>query len=530
MNKRKRYLTIVLFLILLVSSSIFAIAEGDNNNLYPHPQPGLSTIKDQVLYYGNQNNYIYDDIILNGAGVDGRVIFSYGNEKGVERLYTLEVKEAGMVSINLSTHNYLDKGASLYVYVCMNDPRTASNTVGYNNDIQITLTDEPDHPYVEKNSIYYAYPGTYYLYVRGNDRSGSDYIFLDYTISATQEIYKEQYGTSMGNISDPDYPNYLGTTTLSESLSIKGTKGMLNWRKRTVSGGLSGSYTNSYDYFTFTASKSGTVYAKLINHKTTILDTFLAAYHSRSNSTDFVPKLTLSILETSVGYPLQTESLYGETLNNTFEVKAGVSYRVDIGGSNHPMSYSLDLSYNQSQTGSDRTNTASTWAVNEINQSIEAGLQTTKMMNSDFKSYATREEFAELIMKLYDQLGGVTVSGGQNPFSDTSNVEIIRAKNAEIINGTSTTTFGPNEHITREQLCVMILRTLQVTDINYKMDTDFQKEYNDIDHISSWALNSVRILNSYEIINGSDKGLEPKETVTKEVAILMMYRAYELFK
>ena len=58
-------------------------------------------------------------------------------------------------------------------------------------------------------------------------------------------------------------------------------------------------------------------------------------------------------------------------------------------------------------------------------------------MNNDYKSYATREEFAELVMKLYDQFGGSSISSGQNTFSDTNNSEIIKAKNAGIINGTT---------------------------------------------------------------------------------------------
>jgi len=151
------------------------------------------------------------------------------------------------------------------------------------------------------------------------------------------------------------------------------------------------------------------------------------------------------------------------------------------------------------------------------------------MMDNNYDDYATREEFAELVMKLYDELGGSILSDGQNPFTDTSNSEIIRAQNAGIINGVSTTSFGPNQNLTREQLCVMILRALDASGTSYNSNINFQKTYSDQNEISSWALNSVKVLNSYEIINGSGEGLDPKGTVTKEVAILMLYRAYNKF-
>lgn len=175
-------------------------------------------------------------------------------------------------------------------------------------------------------------------------------------------------------------------------------------------------------------------------------------------------------------------------------------------------------------------NTASNWAREEIQKAINVGLKTEKMTNSNFKNYATREEFAELVMQMYDQLGGQSVSSSNNPFKDTTNHEIVRAFNAGIINGTGSDTFSPNNSLTREQLCVMILRAVNKAGGQYEFSTKFQKQYEDINKISSWAKESVEILNGYKIINGNGVNLDPKGTVTKEMALLMLYRAYEMFK
>ncbi len=173
--------------------------------------------------------------------------------------------------------------------------------------------------------------------------------------------------------------------------------------------------------------------------------------------------------------------------------------------------------------------TASSWAKEEIKKSIDEELKTEKMMNSNFKENVTREEFCELVVKMYEKLGG-TSHANNNPFTDTNNQEVLKAYNAGIISGTSIKTFSPENSLTREQLCVMITRALDASGKSYELNTSFQKQYRDIDTISGWAKNSVEILNGYKIINGNGESLNPKGTVTKEMAVLMMYRAYEMFQ
>ncbi len=185
---------------------------------------------------------------------------------------------------------------------------------------------------------------------------------------------------------------------------------------------------------------------------------------------------------------------------------------------------------NLPNTQTDNTlNTASNWAKDEINKAIKVGLETERMTSSNFKENATREEFCELVMTMYEKLGG-RVETYNNSFSDTTNQSAIKAYNAGIINGTSATTFSPNNNITREELCVMIMRAIDLSNKQYELKSSFQKQYDDIDEISPWAKKSVEILNAYKIINGNGTSLNPKGTVTKEMAVLMLYRAYEMFK
>ncbi len=172
--------------------------------------------------------------------------------------------------------------------------------------------------------------------------------------------------------------------------------------------------------------------------------------------------------------------------------------------------------------------TADSWAIDGINSAKDNGLYTIGMMEQDFKGFATREEFTEMVWLLYENMGG-TVSGNENPFIDTTNETIIKAYNADIISGVSENRFAPNDLLTREQFCTIVLRMLNKLGVNYESDLEFQKEYADLDQISDWAYDSVRIMNAYKIISGYNELLMPKDNLTREQAVIMLNHIYTKF-
>lgn len=173
--------------------------------------------------------------------------------------------------------------------------------------------------------------------------------------------------------------------------------------------------------------------------------------------------------------------------------------------------------------------TASPWAVSILEESIQQGIKTEKMITTDFSANATREEFSELVIAMYEKFGNYA-NNENNPFDDTNNMSVVKAYNAGIISGTGNRTFSPQDSITREQLCVMITKTLDASKRHYNANIDFQKNYMDRNAISTWAEKSIRVLNGYGIINGSGDTLDPKGKVTKEMAMIMVYNAYKQFK
>lgn len=170
---------------------------------------------------------------------------------------------------------------------------------------------------------------------------------------------------------------------------------------------------------------------------------------------------------------------------------------------------------------------ASNWAIRELERANSDGFITEKVAK-DFSQNITREEFCEIAVILYDRLGGNQNLETYNPFTDTTNPNVIKAFNAGIINGVGNNRFAPEENLTREQLCVMIIRAMEAAGIVFGDDDNytFQKNYTDENLISGWAYGYAQKMNDFKIMNGTGDKLEPKAPLIREQAVIMLERTY----
>jgi len=170
---------------------------------------------------------------------------------------------------------------------------------------------------------------------------------------------------------------------------------------------------------------------------------------------------------------------------------------------------------------------ASSWALTELSRADDDGF-ITDTIRSNFSKDITREEFCEIAVILYDRLGGPAVLEAYNPFTDTTNPIIVKAFNAGIINGVGNNKFAPNASLTRQELCVMIIRAMTASGVVFGDERayTYQKNYIDEDSIASWATIQVRIMNDFKIMNGTGNKLEPLSTLTVEQAVIMLERTF----
>lgn len=185
---------------------------------------------------------------------------------------------------------------------------------------------------------------------------------------------------------------------------------------------------------------------------------------------------------------------------------------------------------------------ASLWAKPELDKANNYGLIPDSLKGADMTKPITREEFAELTVRLYEKTTGfipyVTVP---NPFTDTKNPEILKAYQIGVTTGTSTTAFAPKALINREQVATMLSRAIRVMVPDADFSTTGAPTFNDDKNISNWALEHVKYMSKNGIIKGSNGNFMPKAitpaqiaegyaNTTREQAIAMGVRAFEQYR
>lgn len=173
---------------------------------------------------------------------------------------------------------------------------------------------------------------------------------------------------------------------------------------------------------------------------------------------------------------------------------------------------------------------ASSWALGELQKAADLGLIPNVLVGADMTKAITRAEFAAVCVKVYENLSNTKAQPiAKNPFTDCDDPEVLKAFNLGVTNGTSATTFSPNQILNREQAATMLTRAFKVvsmdgwtlaTDSQYPLTYKKPPVFADDDQISSWAKDSVYFMSANEIIKGvSGNKFAPKNTTAAEEAI-----------
>ena len=171
----------------------------------------------------------------------------------------------------------------------------------------------------------------------------------------------------------------------------------------------------------------------------------------------------------------------------------------------------------------------SEWAKTEIDKAGELGLIPDSLSGADLTKPVTRAEFAAISVKVFENLSGAkAIPAVNNPFTDTKDVEALKAYNVGITTGTSATTFAPNDLLNREQAAAMLTRVFKKVSLaGWTIGTDSQftlpytkpAAFADDAKISSWAKDSVYFMAANGIINGTGNNMfSPRATTPAEEA------------
>jgi hypothetical protein len=176
---------------------------------------------------------------------------------------------------------------------------------------------------------------------------------------------------------------------------------------------------------------------------------------------------------------------------------------------------------------------ASDWAVPELDKASGFGLITDKIKNN-MKADISREEFAEIAVRLYEACTGKKAETGNESFSDTTNPEILKAANLKITGGIGGGKFGPDQPVTREQIATFLFRTMKAMDPDGDFSQSADAKFSDDALIDSWAKDGVYYCSKAGIIKGIENNdgsfrFDPDTGSSREVAVIVCTRAYEWF-
>ena len=138
--------------------------------------------------------------------------------------------------------------------------------------------------------------------------------------------------------------------------------------------------------------------------------------------------------------------------------------------------------------------------------------------------YITREEAVKMICIAFD----VEATTDKNYFSDVEGKWFEPYVNAayekEIISGIGENSFGAGLNITREDLLVIMARTLGITE-------EAKNDFSDASQISDYAKNAVSAMSSKGVVSGyPDGSFRPKNKMTRAEAAVAIYRLLKIKK
>ena len=169
---------------------------------------------------------------------------------------------------------------------------------------------------------------------------------------------------------------------------------------------------------------------------------------------------------------------------------------------------------------------ASNWAVPHIRSAIAANIVPVALLE-DYQSGITRREFSSLIVRMSETFLGEIIPFPGVSFADTTDPDVLKAASMKFLSG-SNGYFSPNEYISRQQLCVIVYQAVKAIRPDLAQPITDAPRFRDADKIAPWALEAVNFCSANQIIVGSGGMMNPTGTLSREQAIIMVYKTYEL--
>ncbi len=167
----------------------------------------------------------------------------------------------------------------------------------------------------------------------------------------------------------------------------------------------------------------------------------------------------------------------------------------------------------------------SNWAKEAMEQAGQMGLIPESLAGQDLTKGITRQEFASVAVNFYEKLTGRSAPGASSPFTDTKDTNVARAYGLGIVKGLDSSTFGPDQTLTREQAVTMLGRVCELAktgqiDDGTSLSSGGMMNFTDNAAIGAYARPYVAYFVEGGMVNGMEDGrFAPGNTMTREQAL-----------
>ena len=139
----------------------------------------------------------------------------------------------------------------------------------------------------------------------------------------------------------------------------------------------------------------------------------------------------------------------------------------------------------------------------------------------------TREQFLKMLIEAMD----IEIEEVENTFADVADMwykpYVLKAKSFGIVNGISDTEFGIGSNITRQDMAVMISRTIEKLGI--EVNAENVDAFADNNMVSDYARDAVMFMKSIGLIEGNNNEYRPLDNLTRAEASKVIFELLSIY-
>lgn len=150
----------------------------------------------------------------------------------------------------------------------------------------------------------------------------------------------------------------------------------------------------------------------------------------------------------------------------------------------------------------------------------------------DLTQPITRQEMCDLAVPALESITGNAIEPERmDYFSDTQDLNVVKARELGIISGYTDGTYRPDNHLTRQEFFVVVQNFCKAAAFQPNTDGASIASFPDQNTVADWAMESALVCVKYGYVNGSlENGvakLKPRSELSRQEAMTMFLRCFK---